>query len=96
MKFDQVLEEISMYNTHPYLPTKKETIYDKNRKIGHRDDKFIFSGKNNKFASKRYGKFDSRQYNLPPNTDDTKDYFNAIKKNKSYLVKVNNGYRVKI
>ncbi len=94
MKFSLVLEEISLYNTHPYLPTKKESIYD--RVVGHEDDRYIFKSKNNKFSSKQFGKLDPNQYHSPAETNDVKDYKRAINKNKAYLTKVNKFYKVKI
>jgi hypothetical protein len=52
-------------------------------------DLFIFTRKNNKFASKDYGKLDKNQYHNPPKTDDVKDYKKCIKNKKAYLTKVN-------
>lgn len=64
-------------------------------------DMYIFTRANNKFASKDYGKFDPKQYNTLPNTNDVKEYKKKRCKSKkdkalAYLTKINLGYKIKI
>ncbi|MFW6226233.1 MAG: hypothetical protein ACOC3V_04690 [bacterium] len=99
MKFNKVLQEITVYNAHPYIPSKKETIYDKNKKRvqGSKTDKYMFKSKNNKFVHKKWGKYDDSQVaNKTTDTDDAKAYKKSVKTGKVYLTKVNTGYKVKI
>lgn len=96
MTFNQVIQEVKVYNTHEYMPTKKEKFYIQ----GSKTDRYIFTSKNNKFASPDYGKFDKSQYS-DSDTDDAKEYKKRRSKGKkdktrAYLTKVNTGYKVKI
>jgi hypothetical protein len=97
MEWDKVLQEVKAYNTHEYIPTKKEKLY---RVQGSKTDRYMFTAKNNKFASPDYGKFDKSQYS-DSDTNDAKEYKKRRSKGKkdkaqAYLTKVNNGYKVKI
>lgn len=68
------------------------------RQQGSKSDRFMYRSKENKFASKKWGKFDWSQVNNPNNdSDDAKDFKKAVKHgNRAYLTKVNMEYKVKI
>ena len=76
--------------------TLNQAMQESKRERGIKTDTYMFTSKNSKFANKDYGKLDPKQYNTPPDTDDVKAYKKSLKSGKSYLVKVNKGYKVKI
>lgn len=47
MKFEEALSPV-LYNTHPYLPTKKETLIQKNKKKKRKDESISIGGATSK------------------------------------------------
>ena len=76
-----------------------EAKEESKRYQGSKTDKYIFTRKNNRYASKKYGNYDWSQVNNPDNdSDDAKDYKKSVKGGgkDAYLTKVNHGYKIKI